>query len=236
VTNPFERPGISKGPGRKEDPPLTENDLAKLHDGCAVLGKYADAFRGWIDFQAFVGCRPAEGLGIERDTHIDLDKGLVEIVRQKYRTGKFGLPKNGKPRTVLLPEPAEKALVLIPTRVDSPWLFYNKTGGELLYATMLGDWHKVCTAAGLAAGQDERYPEGVHPYHLRHFCGSHLGDLGTDPKDIAHQLGHTDGGKLAMELYIHTYYERALDRLRAAYRQQAKPVQLDQKRAAASQG
>jgi hypothetical protein len=29
TTNPFERPGISKGPGRKHDKPLTEHDLSR---------------------------------------------------------------------------------------------------------------------------------------------------------------------------------------------------------------
>jgi integrase len=37
----------------------------------------------------------------------------------------------------------------------------------------------------------------VDPYHLRHFCGSHLADLGCTAQDIAEQLGHTDGGALA---------------------------------------
>jgi hypothetical protein len=33
ATNPFERPGISKGPGRKNHVPLTEADLVAQHCG-----------------------------------------------------------------------------------------------------------------------------------------------------------------------------------------------------------
>jgi integrase len=229
-TNPFERSGIGKGPGRGDDVPLTEDDLANLVTSCDVLGTYADQFRGFIYWQSYVGCRPAEGLRIERARHIDLASGVVWIEGQKYRDGTTGVTKNGEDREVILPDPARPALELIPTRIDSPWLFHNKSGDPLLYAAMLTYWHKVCDASGLS--RDARWldadekPCGIDPYHLRHFCGSHLADLGVDAKDIAIQLGHTDGGKLAQELYIHTYEDRALARLHEAYRSRKTTVPL----------
>lgn len=223
TTNPFERPGISKGPGRKNDVPLTEDDLANLKESCDVLGVYADRFRGFIVWQAYVGCRPAEGLHIERARHINLDKGIVWIEGQKYRDGETGVTKNGQERQVILPDPAREALALIPPRVDSPWLFHNKRGNPLLYATMLTYWHKVCDAAGLSRDtrwlDDNGRPCGIDPYHLRHFCGSHFADLGADAADIAIQLGHTDGGDLARKLYIHTYDDRAHVRLHERIRE-----------------
>jgi integrase len=216
-TNPFERSGIGKGPGRKDDVPLTLDDLDNLKASCDVLGaRYADQFRGFIVWQSFVGCRPGEGLHTERKKHINVEDGTVWIEGQKYRDGTTGVTKNGKDRLVILPDPALEVLELIAPRVDSPWLFHNKRSNPLLYATMLTYWHKVCDASGLS--RDARWltdgePNGIDPYHLRHFCGSYLADLGADAADIAIQLGHTDGGKLAQELYIHTYEERALARL-----------------------
>jgi hypothetical protein len=56
------------------------------------------------------------------------------------------------------------------------------------------------------------------------FCGSHLADLGCSAQDIAVQLGHTDGGALAQELYIHTYLDRVRDRLRAVYKQNVREL------------
>jgi integrase len=201
TTNPFERPGISKGPGRKHDKPLTEDDLRALDEACAVLGAYANPMRGWLHFQAYVGCRPAEGLGVERALDIDLKAGEVHIRQQKYRDGSLSTPKNGRERTIILPDPAREKLALIPTRLGSPWLFHNKRGDELLYPPLLGvlALHPRRVGAGrrpALAGADSQ-PKGVDPYHLRHFCGSHLADLGCTAQDIAEQLGHTDGGALA---------------------------------------
>ena len=166
-----------------------------------MLGAYANPVRGWLYFQAYVGCRPAEGLGVERALDIDLKAGEVHIRQQKYRDGSLSTPKNGRERTVILPDPAREKLALIPTRLGSPWLFHNKRGDELLYPPLLGvlALHPRRVGAGrrpALAGADSQ-PKGVDPYHLRHFCGSHLADLGCTAPDIAEQLGHTDGGALA---------------------------------------
>jgi hypothetical protein len=157
TTNPFERPGISKGPGRKHDKPLTEDDLRALDEACAVLGAYANPMSGWLHFQAYVGCRPAEGLGVERALDIDLKAGEVHIRQQRYRDGSLSTPKNGRERTIILPDPAREKLALIPTRLGSPWLFHNKRGDELLYPPLLGYWHSILAASGLAA--DRRWLE-----------------------------------------------------------------------------
>ena len=40
-------------------------------------------------------------------------------------------------------------------------------------------------------------------YELRHFCATHLLELGVSHADVAVQLGHTDGGALVMSTYGH---------------------------------
>lgn len=230
ATNPLTRPGVTKGPGRKDDPPLTEDDLGRLLDACSALGAYADQFRGFLRFIAYVGCRPGEALHIERAKHIDLTADEVHILGQTYRDGSVGLTKNGRTRVVILPQPAREALDLIPPRTDSPWLFHAKRGSRLLYGSMLDYWRKVLAKSGL--DEDERYPKGIDPYHLRHFCGSHLADLGADARDIAQQLGHTDGGILAQELYIHTYEDRARARLHGLFGQNVRRLRVVDEEAA----
>ena len=42
---------------------------------------------------------------------------------------------------------------------------------------------------------------------LRHFAGSFLAAAGVPPSDIAAQLGHKDGGALALRVYVHPLAE-----------------------------
>ena len=44
---------------------------------------------------------------------------------------------------------------------------------------------------------------GMDFYELRHFCATHLLELGVSHADVAVQLGHTDGGALVMSTYGH---------------------------------
>ena len=44
-----------------------------------------------------------------------------------------------------------------------------------------------------------------------------MAEQGLSAQDIAFQLGHTDGGRLAPALYVHTYAVTARDRVQRAY-------------------
>jgi integrase len=54
-------------------------------------------------------------------------------------------------------------------------------------------------------------------YELRHFCATHLLELGVSPSDVAVQLGHRDGGALVMSTYGHPAEDSARERLKRAY-------------------
>ena len=54
-------------------------------------------------------------------------------------------------------------------------------------------------------------------YELRHFCATHLLELGVSHADVAVQLGHTDGGALVMSTYGHPSEDGARERLKRAY-------------------
>lgn len=57
----------------------------------------------------------------------------------------------------------------------------------------------------------------MHFYELRHFCATHLLELGVSHADVAVQLGHTDGGALVMSTYGHPSEQAARERLKRAY-------------------
>ena len=176
--------------------------------------------RGLILWPAYVRCRPGEGLRIERETHIDVK---TTASRSSARNTPTGVRANEERQAADGDLPEASTLGARPNplaRADSPLLFHSKTGKPLLYGAMLTYWAKFVTKARL--DDDPRDPRGLDPYHLRHFCESHLADLGRTAQDFAIQLGHTDGG--ARELYIHSYEDRAPDRLEAAYDMNVQPV------------
>jgi integrase len=60
---------------------------------------------------------------------------------------------------------------------------------------------------------------GMDFYELRHFCATHMLELGVSHADIAMQLGHTDGGALVMSTYGHPTEDGARERVKRAYAQ-----------------
>ena len=54
-------------------------------------------------------------------------------------------------------------------------------------------------------------------YELRHFCATHLLELGVSHADVAVQLGHTAGEALVMSTYGHPSEDAAHERLKRAY-------------------
>jgi integrase len=104
-------------------------------------------------------------------------------------TGQIKRPKNGKERVVILPPPARVALAHVPVWMDAPWLFATPRGRRFSKGTHLHYWRPVRAAFGRPT---------MNFYELRHFCATHLLDLGVSHADVAVQLGHTDGGALVM--------------------------------------
>jgi len=59
---------------------------------------------------------------------------------------------------------------------------------------------------------------------LRHWCATHLLELGVSHADVAVQLGHTDGGALVMSTYGHPPEDAVRTRLKAAYADNARQL------------
>ena len=140
----------------------------------------------------------------------------MHIRRNLDGTGQLKLPKNGKPRVVILPPPARDALLDVPPRIDTSWLFVTSAGGSSARAACYYYWNPVRAAFGRP---------GMDFYELRHFCATHLLELGVSHADVAVQLGHTDGGALVMSTYGHPSEDGARERLKRAYAASVVPLE-----------
>ena len=119
-----------------------------------------------ILFAGYVGLRPGELFALERGDLVDDE---VHIRRNLDGTGQLKLPKNGKQRVVILPPPARDALLDVPPRIDTSWLFVTGRGRQFRKSSLLYYWNPVRAAFGRP---------GMDFYELRHFCATHLLELG----------------------------------------------------------
>ncbi|HTZ64854.1 MAG TPA: tyrosine-type recombinase/integrase [Solirubrobacteraceae bacterium] len=118
------------------------------------------------------------------------------------------LPKNGLKRKVVLPPQAREALLGMPRRAGSPYVFTAPCGRRFSKTSHYYYWRLLRAEAGRGH---------MAFYELRHFCATHLLELGVSHADVAVQLGHTDGGALVMSTYGHPSDEAARARVLAAY-------------------
>ena len=122
--------------------------------------------------------------------------------------------KNGKPRDIALTGPAKAALAEMPRPLDADELIFRTSRGGPITGRVQ---HYYC-ARSAAASASRR----VDLYELRHFCASWLfNDMALPAQDVAHQLGHTDGGALVQRLYGHASERLARERIKRGDRRQA---------------
>lgn len=212
---------MKRSRGRKDINPLTKDEVDTLIE----LGY--DMFPDWqvmgalLTTASYAGLRIGELCGLKW-SDILWEDGQIYVQRQyRHRTGDIALPKSGEKRKVVMLEPVEEALRDLPRLNTEGYVFYGRRDHKrysppshaYFWGPVRAGFH-----AGLSAERKEQIPVGFDFHELRHFCGSYLADIGLGPQDIAFQLGHTDGGKLAQEIYVHTYEDNASARIRKAFR------------------
>ena len=190
---------------------LTRDEVEQLAS-CAHevwSGEVACTMHALVSMAAFVGMRPGELYGL-RWSDIDLRNDEVHVRRQ-YSTASrsFELPKNGKPRDIALTGPAKAALSEMPRPLDADELIFRASrGGPITGRVQHYYWHPIRCRFGKPS---------MDLYELRHFCASWLfNDLELPAQDVAHQLGHTDGGALVQRLYGHSSERLARERIKRA--------------------
>lgn len=204
--NPFTKLGLPQSRGRKDIVPVSAEQVDLLATRATEIHQDGGHFAAQIMFAAYTGVRPGE-LWELRWGDLDLRNLEARVSRRVYN-GSVDTPKNHRARTITIPPPARDALLAAPRRTDTDLLFVTTRGRPFAKSSHAYNWHPVRAAAGL---------NGMDFYELRHFCATHLLELGLSPADVAVQLGHTDGGRLVMELYGHPSETRARERLKRAF-------------------
>ena len=208
VTNPFANLGVNRKQPKRHIRPdwLTEADLQRLAitaDLVHVPGT-AQIVRGAILTSAYTGIRPGELFALQHADIRDNELVISRAVRSNTRT--IGPPKNGRSRTIVLPEIVAAAIAETP-RTHPTLIFASPRGRQLYQSSFHGLWNPVRVAFGRP---------NMHYYELRHWCATYLIEKGLSANDVAVQLGHTDGGVLVQTVYAHPSEAKARDRIREA--------------------
>jgi integrase len=199
-----------------EPPSVPDAGMVTLTaDQARQLLEHAD---GWLHIMvmlgAATGARRGELLAL-RWSDVDLDAGTVRIARSLGLVAgrlHWKAPKNGEGRTIVLgpsvvaelrrhrAAQAERRLEYGPAYHADLDLVVAKIDGAPIrpdYASQA--FRNLVRRAGL--------PATVHVHTLRHSAASFLAAAGVPPSDIAAQLGHRDGGALALRVYVHSLPE-----------------------------
>ena len=94
-------------------------------------------------------------------------------------------------------------------------VFSGKRGQRLTATTHFHLWNPVRSAAGMGH---------IDWHSLRHVAGTLMAERGLSARDIAWQLGQTDGGRIAQRLYIHTHQDSAMERVAQAFSENVAPL------------
>ncbi|MDE2467422.1 MAG: tyrosine-type recombinase/integrase, partial [Bradyrhizobium sp.] len=210
--NPFTGLRIETPRGRKDIDALTE---AEIHELAQIAEQhygedYGPECAAIILTLGYVGLRPGEMCSLRR-ADLDVEHQAATI---RFNTGADGvekLPKNGKPRAVIVPVEALDAIARVPARIDPDARIFYTLRGQPFNKGNLAYWWRPISTAWKAAGNAPR-----SLYDLRHACATLLLTRGLTEADVGFQLGHQDGGHLVRVLYGHPEDNWTLDRIRLA--------------------
>lgn len=201
-----------------ELPTVPKSEMVTLtREQASVLMKAAEArplMRNLVMLGVATGARLGELLALRWD-HVDLEAGTLKIGWSRRIVNKRMEVKPPKteasvrtvnlgPTTVaalkrLRAEQAERRLILGPKYHDEDLVICKPDGKP---------YRPDSTSTQFRAFVDEiGLPRAVHTHTLRHSAASFLAAAGVPASDIAAQLGHKDGGALALKVYVHPLRE-----------------------------
>jgi integrase len=207
--NPFQKLGISRGKGRRDQQPPSEQQVWELVAQSRRLS--GPSFAAWLQVAAFTGLRPGE-LDALRWERVDFDRDRIVVAEQfSAATRRFDTPKNHLRREAPLTTHARTALHGLPR--EGEFCFVSLRGEHWTPSSRAYHWKAVRAAAGW---------DGSLYLATRHFAGWYMvNELEMSSEDVAIALGHQDGGNLVRCLYGHRDKGRALDRIVGAYAEAA---------------
>lgn len=219
-SNPFAGLKLSKGKGRaEEDPPSEEQVKEMLAHASRVT---APGFHAWLQVACWTGMRPGELDAMQWDW-VDFESNRIHVREQwNVKERAFSLPKNGRQRVILLTPQARVALQSQVNR--STFCFVNTRGAHWQPSGRHTHWDRVRALMGWL----DRESRVCMYLATRHFAGWYLYNVLELPaEDVAIMLGHEDGGLLVRNLYGHRDKSRALGRIEAAFAQKAREEGLN---------
>ncbi len=166
-----------------------------------------------LAFILSTGCRKGEALALKwRD--VDFEDARL-LIRRSLVRGRFGTPKSGKARSVVLSRPLTVVLsdLLAERRracLSRGWaevpdlVFCSETGGPLDERNVTRSWHRIRRKA---------QAQGVRPLRLhdaRHTFASLALAAGKSVRWVASQLGHARP-ELTLRVYAHALREEEVD-------------------------
>jgi integrase len=185
----------------------------------------ASAGRPWLHTLVLLGVATGARLGellALRWTDVDLDEGTARIGASRRVVAKRMEVKAPKTeagtRTVALGPATVAALRRLRAEQAGRRLVLGgayDAAADLVICKPDGRPYRPDSASTMfrAFADKAGLPKTVHIHTLRHSAASFLAAAGVPASDIAAQLGHADGGALALRVYVHPLEE---NRRRAA--------------------
>jgi integrase len=214
--------GLSHRPtGRRDERPLSEDEMLLLLDGCGALGDaHAPMMRALFTFGAYTIMRPGELMALMSED-LDLDAGSHgrAKIRPRFYRGRTDLSKSNRERTITIVAPARApldSLVTLPGYNAHGLVFRNKTGGQLTAPTLTAYWKEVRAGARL----DRDFYLATKHYSVHYMKVI----LGLPDAAIAAQAGWSERAITKMvETYAHAVDDRRLDEIDAAFQKLPAP-------------
>jgi integrase len=203
------------GTQRKEEPPRipTGEEVETLLQSAqeAISGDFGVYFASLVETAAFTGLMPGELL-VLRWEDVDWEQGELHV-RRAYRSKSKEVVEREARDPVLLPRATEslrrmQRLSPKPAEGQEGFVCLTLRGKRLADESLKYYWRPVREHAGL---------RWVGFKDLRHFFGRLLAQAGADPGDVAEQLGHRDGGRLAKRLYFQDVQRDPNERIRGFF-------------------
>lgn len=200
-----------------ELPPVAAAPMVTLtHEQARAL---LAAAQGWQYTLALLGLATGARLGellALRWTDVDLQVGTVRIGRSLRVVGRRLQVKGPKTeagyRTVALGPTVAAALRRLRAEQVERRLVLGAeydAAADLVICKPAGGPYRPDSASTMFRALVRRagLPDTIHVHTLRHSAASFLAAEGVPASDIAAQLGHADGGALALRVYVHPLAE-----------------------------
>lgn len=214
--------------GRRDIETLSIAELDQLVEVAhATWGDYGERMGALIELAAWTGMRPGELFLLSKKRGNEQNGGRVNQVHARgwidvqwqwnAKVREIKRPKWDSMRRVVLLPRARAALDLLPMAPEG-WMFTTQRDARFSQRNLHYYWDPVRrrftdslpSSHWLSRRVADLGNDGnLDFYELRHFFGTALahppaGIRPASPYEIAQQMGHKDGGQLAMQVYIHT--------------------------------